>query len=217
MHWRSNTRPTDKRPLDRAIGFPYAEAMGVFEYIGVLISVIMGLAITHLAVGASKLIQNRATSKFCLPHALWTINVLLHILMIWWGMFWWSELEDWTAYYYLGITVYAIVLFLMAAMLYPYDMHDDIDIEAYFFQNRAWFFSLMMIAWLLDVPETVGKEIAGLRATPPRYFIFVASMTALAIVGIVSSNRSVHRALPIAWLLLVGSFISLATINIIDV
>jgi len=41
--------------------------VGVFEYIGVLISVIMGLAITHLAVGASKL---------CLPHALWTINVI---------------------------------------------------------------------------------------------------------------------------------------------
>ncbi len=217
MRSRSNSRQTDRTRLDRAIDFAYAPAMGVFEYIGVLISVIMGLAITHLAVGASKLIQNRETSKLCLPHALWTINVLLHILMIWWGMFWWSELEDWTAYYYLGITLYAVVLFLMAAMLYPYDMHDDIDIEAYFFRNRVWFFSLMIIAWTLDIPETVGKEIAGLRETPPRYFIFVSSMIALGIVGIVSSNRSVHRALPIAWVLLVGSFISLATINIIDV
>jgi len=202
--------------FDRRVGFPYAAAMGVFEYIGVLISVIMGLAITHLAVGASKLIQNRETSKLCLPHALWTINVLLYILMIWWSMFWWSGLEDWSAYYYLGITLYAIVMFLMAAMLYPYDMHDDIDVEAYFFKNRTWFFSLMIIAWLLDIPETVGKEIVGLRETPPRYYIFVSTMIALAIVGIFSSNRSVHRALPIAWLLLIGSFISLATINVID-
>jgi len=191
--------------------------MGVFEYIGVLISVIMGLAITHLAVGASKLIQNRATSKLCLPHALWTLNVLLYILMIWWSMFWWSGLEDWTAYHYLGITVYAIVMFLMAAMLYPYDMDNNIDIEAYFFKNRIWFFSLMMIAWILDIPETVGKEITGVREMPPRYFIFVSSMIALAIIGIVSSNRGVHRALPIAWLLLLVSFISLATVNIINV
>jgi len=191
--------------------------MGVFEYIGVLISVIMGLAITHLAVGASKLIQNRETSKQCLPHALWTINVLLYILMIWWSMFWWSGLEDWSAYHYLGITVYAIVMFLMSAMLYPYDMDDNIDIEAYFFKNRVWFFGLMTVAWLLDIPETMGKEITGLREMPPRYFIFVSSMIVLGIVGMVSSNRGVHRALPIAWLLLLASFISLATINVIDV
>jgi len=105
----------------------------------------------------------------------------------------------------------------MSAMLYPYDMDDNIDIEAYFFKNRVWFFGLMIIAWILDIPETMGKEITGLREMPPRYFIFVSSMIVLGIVGIVSSNRGVHRALPIAWLLLVGSFISLATINVIDV
>ena len=33
--------------------------MGIFEYLGVLISVIMGLGITHPAIGASKLVQHR--------------------------------------------------------------------------------------------------------------------------------------------------------------
>ena len=51
--------------------------MGVFEYIGVLISVIMGLGITHLATGASKLIQHRDKVRFCLPHALWASVRLL--------------------------------------------------------------------------------------------------------------------------------------------
>lgn len=190
--------------------------MGVFEYIGILISVIMGLGITHLAVGASKMIQNRETTRLCLPHALWTLNILLYILMIWWSMFWWSELDDWTAFQYLGITLYAIVLFLLSAMLYPYDMEKDIDIEAYFFRNRVWFFGLMVVAWLLDIPETLGKEITGLRDVPPRYFIFVAAVIGLAIVGMVTSNRRVHTALPIAWLMLVGSFIGLTAVSVID-
>ncbi|MDJ0792774.1 MAG: hypothetical protein QNI98_00930 [Woeseiaceae bacterium] len=56
--------------------------MGVFEYLGVLISVIMGLGVTHLATGASKLIHNRDSVKFYLPHALWTVNVLIFILLI---------------------------------------------------------------------------------------------------------------------------------------
>ncbi len=191
--------------------------MGVFEYIGVLVSVIMGLGITHLAVGASKLIQNRETTKFCLPHALWTLNILLYMLMIWWSMFWWSGLEEWTAWYYLGITLYAVVLFLMAAMLYPYDMPGDIDIEAYFFRNRTWFFGLMMVAWLLDIPETLGKEYAGLREVPPRYFVLATSMLVLAIIGLATANRRIHRALPIAWLMLLGSFIGLSSVNVIDI
>lgn len=190
--------------------------MGVFEYIGVLISVIMGLSITHLAVGASKLIQNRDTARQYLPHALWTLNILLYILMIWWSMFWWSGLEDWTAVTYLGITLYAIVLFLTSAMLYPYDMGSNIDMDAYFFKNRTWFFGLMIIAWLLDIPETVGKEASGLRDVPPRYFILVASMIGIGIIGIVTPNRNVQAALPIAWLILLISFIGLSAVGVIE-
>jgi len=44
--------------------------MGVFEYIGVLVSVIMGLGITHLATGTSKLIQHRSEVRLYLPHML---------------------------------------------------------------------------------------------------------------------------------------------------
>lgn len=190
--------------------------MGVFEYIGVLISVIMGLGITHLAVGASKLIQNRDTARPYLPHALWTLNTLLYILMIWWSMFWWSNLEDWTVPHYLGITLYAIVLFLLSAMLFPYDMERNIDLEAYFFKNRTWFFGLMILGWLLDIPETLGKDYSGLRAIPPRYFVFVISMIGLGVVGISTTHRRVHEALPIAWLILVVSFASLSVIRVID-
>ncbi len=140
--------------------------MGVFEYIGVLVSVIIGLGITHLAIGASKIVQHRDTVRFYLPHAVWTINVLLYILMIWWGMFWWSEHEGWYAYEYLFITLYAIVLFFLASMLYPWDLDPAIDLEDYFFRNRRWFFGALALGWLIDIPETLWKAEAGLRELP---------------------------------------------------
>ncbi|MEO0973514.1 MAG: hypothetical protein AAFX85_10510 [Pseudomonadota bacterium] len=189
--------------------------MGIFEYIGVLISVIMGLAITHLAVGTTKLIQNRDTAKLYVPQLLWTVNVLLYVLMIWWSMFWWSELEQWTTYHYLGITSYAIVLFMLSATLFPYDLRADVDMEAFFFRNRVWFFGLLLLAWVLDIGETLGKDAYGLREVPPRYAIFVASMIALSITGIVSSNKRVQQSLPIAWLMLLLAYTSLATVRVI--
>ena len=48
--------------------------MGVFEYIGVLVSVIMGLGITHLAMAATGLVTRR---HICAPRATDTL-VLAH-------------------------------------------------------------------------------------------------------------------------------------------
>lgn len=124
--------------------------MGIFEYLGVLISVIMGLGITHLATGAAKLIQHRDSVRLYLPHALWTINVLLFILLIWWGMFWWSGHDSWYAYEYLFITLYAIVLFFLASILYPWEMREDFDVREYFLKNRQWFAT--------SAPPAVGRR-----------------------------------------------------------
>jgi len=189
--------------------------MGIFEYLGVLISVIMGLGITHLAVGASKLVQNRGQCKPYLAHSLWSVAVLLYILIVWWGMYWWSKHVDWRSYEYLFITAYALALFFMSALLYPYDMDKDIDVEAYFFKQRRWFFSTLFVAWLLDIPETLLKGDGGLRDVPADYFIYVAIMMSISIVGFVSENRRVHLALPIIWIVSTFVIIGQTTMSVI--
>ena len=173
--------------------------MGVFEYIGVLVSVIMGLGITHLATGATKLIQNRDRVTFYLPHALWTVNILVQILLIWWGMFWWSNHTDWYAYQYLFITAYAIVLYFLASMLYPWDMEKDINVREYFLQNKAWFYGAFFVAWTIDIPETLVKATVDVRPVPPEYFVFIAFNLGLAIVGAATRTFVVQLLLPVTW------------------
>ncbi len=187
--------------------------MGVFEYLGVLISVIMGLGVTHLATGASKLIHNRDSVKFYLPHALWTINVLIFILLIWWGMFWWSEHEEWFAAEYLFITLYAIVLFFLASILYPWDMEHDINVESCFFKNRVWFFGAMILAWTLDVPETLIKANANLRPVPQEYFLFVGIQYVIAVVGLLTRRYVVQLALPIIWFSLTVYYVVMSSLG----
>ena len=189
--------------------------MGIFEYLGVLISVIMGLGITHLAVGASKLVQNRDRCKPYLTHSLWSVAVLLYILIVWWGMYWWSKHVDWRAYQYLFITLYALVLFFLSALLYPYDMDKDIDVEVYFFKQRRWFFSVFIVAWLLDIPETLSKGQSALRDVPPDYLVFIISHISVCVVGLITENRVVHLALPIIWIAATLVFIGSSTMSVI--
>ena len=171
--------------------------MEVFEYIGVLISVIMGLGVTHLATGATKLIQHRDQVRFYTPHMIWTANVLIFILLIRWGMFTWSDHNEWYAFEYLFITSYAIVSFLLAAMLYPWDMEKDIDVREFFFKNRVWFFWALLFAWWIDFAETLIKADAGLRPIPQGYFGFVGVQMLTAVVGIRSQHKTVHALLPV--------------------
>ena len=189
--------------------------MGVFEYLGVLISVVLGLGITHLAVGASKLVQNRDQCKPYLAHGLWSLAILLYILIVWWGMYWWSNHTQWTSFQYLFITLYALTLFFLSALLYPYDMDKDIDVEGYFFKQRRWFFSVLIVAWLLDIPETLLKGEGGLRNVPPAYLVFVAFHMGLSAVGLTTENRKVHLALPIIWIVVTLAYIGSSTMSVI--
>ena len=170
--------------------------MGIFEFVGVLVSVIMGLGITHLSTGATKLIEHRDEVRLYLPHALWTLNTLVFILLIWWGMFSWSGHENWYAYEYLFITLYAIVAFFLASMLYPWDMAKDINVRRYFYRNRVWFFGGLFVAWWIDVTATFLKAEAGLREIPSGYFGFIGVQMLIALIGIGSRNHIVHIVLP---------------------
>ena len=71
--------------------------MGVFEYLGVILSVIMGLGVTHILAGFSMTSHQRKTVNPYCDQALWALNVLIYIFTIWWGMFWWSVQQEWSS------------------------------------------------------------------------------------------------------------------------
>lgn len=186
--------------------------MTLFEYLGVLISVVMGLGITHLLIGTSKVIQHRDSIRVYWVHILWTVNVLVYILAIWWGMFWWRSLEEWTFYHFLFVTLYAVALFLLAAMLYPWDFSDDFDFEQYFFDNSRWFFGIQFLAWCIDIPETTFKADTGLRELPSLYVLFVGTLTGLSLLGAVTKNRRFHQFYAVFWLIFVLGYLAQTTL-----
>ena len=144
---------------------------------------------------------------------LWTLNILIFILLIWWGMFTWSNHETWFAYEYLFITLYAIVMFFLASLLYPWDMARDIDVREHFFANRTWFFAVLLVAWLIDVLATLVKADVGIRPVPTGYFGFIVVQVLIAIIGISSRNRSVHTVLPAVFLAIVLSLVLFSAQN----
>ena len=186
--------------------------MGVFEYLGVLLSVIMGLGVTHLLSGLSKAIHYRKTVKFFWVHTLWIFNILIYIVIIWWGMFWWSGLEEWSFFRFLLLILYAIFLFLAASLLFPWELPDDFDFETHFFETRPWFFAVLTVAWLIDIPETVLKSDAGLRDLPEAYFAFIAIIIVMNLIGMFWSNKTYHKLFVVFWPVITVGYLTITTL-----
>jgi hypothetical protein len=185
----------------------------MFDYLGVLISVILGMALTHVLKGFNRLIQTRQTAKPYWVHLVWSFNMLIYVLGIWWGMFWWKHLEVWTIEIFFFLAGYSIVLYLLAGILYPVEAADDIDYEKYFFANRHWFFGIQTLAFLMDIPETVLKGSSHLRDVPHNYVAFLVAILSINAIGLMTDNRRIHGLLCIGWLVSTLAYLTLTAMD----
>jgi len=186
--------------------------MSLFEYLSVFLSVIMGLGVTHILAGLSKTIHYRRSLKLSWVHTLWAINILIYIVIIWWGMFWWSKQVNWSFFEFLLLLLYAIALFLAASLLFPWDFSSDFDFEVHFNETRVWFFAVFSFAWCLDIPETVLKAEEGVRALPQIYLAMIAVQLSLAAIAMFWSSLRYHKFYAVFWPAFTVGYVSFTTL-----
>lgn len=186
--------------------------MSAFEYLSVFLSVIMGLGVTHVLAGLSKIIHSRSTVKPFWVHTLWAFNILIYIIAIWWGMFWWSTQTDWSFFQFLLLLSYSIVLFIAASLLFPWDVPQTFDFESHFFETRAWFFAALFVAWCIDVPETVMKANEGARDLPYVYAAFVSGQLLIAAIAVFWSSARFHMFYAVFWPIYTIGYLTVTTL-----
>ena len=181
--------------------------MEQFEYVMVLVSIIIGLGITHVLFGVSgivdRLSRRKARLELSVAHAAW-----LGFCFAWMVMFWWweyrfvSRVSDWTVGLYLFLVIYSITLFVMAAILVPRSWDDVRSLKDYFLERRVWFYSLLLLANMLDVFDAYLKGGLAYIVNEQGVSVWtywIASVP-VAIVGIRSANLRVHNFLGILFL-----------------
>jgi NADH:ubiquinone oxidoreductase subunit 6 (subunit J) len=184
----------------------------MFDYFGVLISIVFGLALTHLLRGLGRVIQLRHEIRPYWVHIVWTINVVIYVLSIWWSMYWWKGLENWSFEWFSFITAYAIAIFMWAYMLFPAEFATGVDFNAYFFANRRWFFGIQAAVVLTDIPETMQKAVLHLRPVPSQYWYLVAGLLLVTIIGLITDKRRVHAVLCLVWLSIALAWLFLSAV-----
>ncbi|MDX1571095.1 MAG: hypothetical protein R3200_11460 [Xanthomonadales bacterium] len=135
--------------------------MDRFEYVMVLISIIVGLSIAHMLMGVAGLIDRKAEGrdiKLSWAHGLWLAYVFTWTVQFWWWEFRFSELvTEWTLGLYLFLVTYAVSLFLLAAILVPRSWQGVTDLDDFFLKRRLWYYWVLAWATMVDVVDGLLK------------------------------------------------------------
>lgn len=173
--------------------------MDRFEYVMVLISIIIGLSIAHVLFGIGRLIDRLTGGAIEVGriHALWLGYVFMWTVQFWWWEFRFSELNPvWTQGLYLFLVTYSILLFLLSVILVPHSWDSVNDLDEFFLRRRIWFYWTLALATCADIVDGLLKGgqsyvIDDLGASV--WILWLLSMAA-CVVGLRSKRRRLHLA-----------------------
>lgn len=135
--------------------------MSAFEYVSVMASIIIGLALVDVLVSANRLIRAGNAVKWDWAAPAAAVLVVMTLLQIWWSQYR-PTAETMTIGQFLPLFVELILLFLLAAAALPDDVPaEGLDLRAYYARNSRYFWGLYMAAlgWIVIV-EVASLSLA---------------------------------------------------------
>ena len=166
--------------------------MTSFEYISTLLSIIVGLGITHLLIGIGRIINNPKGVKPYWIHLVWTLTIFIWLISYWWFEYRLISIHEWTFQLYLFFILYAISLFFLCIINMPFYFPDDF--REYYYSTRKWFFIVLLFVSIIDITDTIVKGGNHFANMGIEYLIFITSCCILAIVGFFS-KKELHHAI----------------------
>lgn len=130
--------------------------MTPFEYVIVLVSIILGLGITLVLTGIAQLIREEQPVKFFWPYLIWIGLVFVMHIHEWWITYQLRSTVSWNLPTFLFIILYPILLFILANLLFPNSWEKyDRNTKQFYFIIYQKFFGCAILLVVLSVLQNV--------------------------------------------------------------
>jgi hypothetical protein len=135
-----------------------------FQYLAVLISIVLGLGITQLLTGVGRLVQARTRVAHYWVVTLWIGLLLLIHVQSWWAMFDMRDHRGWTFGKFLLVLLHPSSLYMMAALALP-DVAEAtgedgrrLDLRAHYHAQARWFFGALALVIVCSLLRPVVMD-----------------------------------------------------------
>lgn len=191
--------------------------MDKFNYLMVVVSVILGLGITHLLSGIVDYVQNRDRITWCYTQLMWIALLFLLQVEYWWTTWSFGQVGDNFGRYLAALT-YPSLLFVASGILVPkLPDEGEINLRERYYANHRWFFGTCALALLVLVfykHLVLGVTWAECRQTlGNRFNLYRLAGLGLVLLLALIGNRWVHRLLSLLCLALLAVFMMKFTLR----
>ena len=173
--------------------------MSLFEFLMVLVSIIIGLGIAEILTGTARMIRCRTSIQGYWVHSVAAAIIFFALLQQWWEIWELRTAPEWTFHGLLMMLTGPVGLFLISHLMFPEPMQGAKFREYYYGAMRPiwWLGALTVLLATLFRPLIFDSDL--LAPDNATSFLFFFGFIALAI-----SKRSIlHAILVPATLLLI--------------
>jgi hypothetical protein len=177
-----------------------------FEHISVLISIVIGFAITTLLAGAVRLVHRRDAVIWYWPSIVWMVTILLIDIQVWWSRFGWRQLRIWTFATFVAMLLVPIGAYVLSALIVAEPAEMPIDLRKEYFVRRQVFFGVITATLAASyLPDVL---VYGNLGNPVDAWMKVIMM-ALNTVALLTANETFHKVNAVVALLTFCSYIGI--------
>jgi hypothetical protein len=108
-----------------------------FEYLAVLLSIVLGLGITQLLAGFGRWLEQRRIFRPYWPSIAWGAFLLIVHVQTWWSMFGLRHWGSWSFLQFSVVLLQPAILFLLTILVFPSANASELDLRKTFLLQPA--------------------------------------------------------------------------------
>jgi len=173
--------------------------MEIFEYLMVMVAIILGIGVTQALRGLSKIARG---SKPFTAVTIWASTLFYLHIQVWWALWDLTAVETWNQAYFYYVVSIPCALFAATELLLPLGSSPETDWQSHFFSVRKWFFGVLVFFITIAILES--HVLLGSPLTHPYRLFQVVTLSAV-VAGLMTKNPRAH-----VWISVTFIFSSLA-------
>jgi len=175
-----------------------------FAYLSVLLSIVLGLAITEILQAWALLLRGRARVEFYLPPIVWSLIFVLITVQFWWVSFGLATRANWNFASFCTVFAQTVTIYMASALVLPRELHaSSINLRAQYYREVPPLFTLGLVFTALGFLKEglLGEQIVPLQLGTRVLFIIL-----LALLLAVRKPRLHEVVAPIILAVMIGYF-----------
>ena len=181
--------------------------MDAFTYLSVLLSIVLGLALTQVLQGYRAILLAKGRVRHSATVLIWSGLLIAMVAQAWWASFGLRDRTQWDFLSFAIILAQMGLLYMGAAVVFPdIPVGEKVDLADHWARHRKPFFAFLLAMLTMSLLKSIALDDRLPRTTDLYFHLLLA---AVGVIGIIIRNQRVQLLLACTTAALLVAYVTL--------